>query len=70
MLFRSSLAHLDAARAAHGFVEFRPYLGRCRFRDCVHRNEPGCALREAAEAHRLIQGGHNRGKIVLKVADL
>ena len=28
------------------------------------------ALREAAEAHRLIQGGHNRGKIVLKVADL
>jgi NADPH2:quinone reductase len=28
------------------------------------------ALRDAAEAHRLIQGGHNRGKIVLKVQDL
>ena len=28
------------------------------------------ALRDAAEAHRLIQGGHNRGKLVLKVQDL
>lgn len=27
-------------------------------------------LQDAAEAHRLIQSGHNRGKIVLKVADL
>ena len=45
-----SLAHLDAARTAHGFVEFRPHLGRCRFRDCIHRNEPGCALREAVAA--------------------
>jgi len=45
-----SLAHLDAGRTARGFVEFRPWLGRCRFRDCEHRNEPGCALREAVEA--------------------
>lgn len=28
------------------------------------------ALRDAAEAHRLIQGGHNRGKLVLKVQEL
>ena len=28
------------------------------------------ALKEAAEAHRVIQQGHNRGKMVLKVADL
>jgi ribosome biogenesis GTPase len=42
-----SLAFLDAARTAHGFREFRPFLGTCRFRDCVHRDEPGCALREA-----------------------
>ena len=30
------------------FPEFRPYLGRCRFDDCTHRSEPGCAVREAA----------------------
>lgn len=32
---------------AQGFVEFRPYLGQCKFRDCRHEHEPGCALREA-----------------------
>jgi len=32
---------------AEGFVEFRPYLGQCKFRDCRHEHEPGCALREA-----------------------
>ncbi|BAC92209.1 ribosome small subunit-dependent GTPase A [Gloeobacter violaceus] len=29
------------------FPEFRPYLGRCQFRNCLHRDEPGCAVREA-----------------------
>ncbi len=29
------------------YVEFRPHLGGCRFGDCSHRSEPGCALRAA-----------------------
>ncbi|MGE0539289.1 MAG: ribosome small subunit-dependent GTPase A [Dehalococcoidia bacterium] len=29
------------------FVEFRPYLGQCRFADCLHRTEAGCAVRPA-----------------------
>jgi ribosome biogenesis GTPase / thiamine phosphate phosphatase len=32
------------------FPEFRPYLGSCRFADCTHRTEPGCAVRSAVEA--------------------
>lgn len=32
------------------FPEFRPYLGRCRFRDCRHRAEPECAVRDAVES--------------------
>ncbi len=39
----------DAQRVAEGFVELRPYLGHCRFRDCRHDAEPGCALRAAAQ---------------------
>ena len=31
------------------FPEFREYLGSCRFDDCAHRREPGCAVREAVE---------------------
>jgi ribosome biogenesis GTPase len=29
--------------------EFRPYLGECRFGDCRHAGEPGCAVVAAAE---------------------
>ncbi len=32
---------------ALGFVEFGPFLGTCRFGDCSHRAEPGCAIRGA-----------------------
>lgn len=42
-----ALQHLDAAALAHAFVEFRPFLGQCRFRDCKHETEPGCRLQEA-----------------------
>lgn len=43
-----ALQHLDATALAHAFVDFRPYLGHCRFRDCRHEHEPGCRLIEAA----------------------
>lgn len=29
------------------FPEFRPHAGGCKFDDCVHVHEPGCAVREA-----------------------
>ncbi len=29
------------------FRDFAPYIGRCRFQDCTHRREPGCALTQA-----------------------
>ena len=45
-----ALQHLDAGALARAFVEFRPYLGQCRFRDCKHEVEPGCRLQEAAAA--------------------
>ncbi|MBV2235348.1 MAG: ribosome small subunit-dependent GTPase A [Sterolibacterium sp.] len=41
------LAHLTRGAIEQGFIEFRPHLAHCRFRDCHHRNEPGCAIRSA-----------------------
>ncbi len=31
------------------FIEFAPYYGKCRFTDCAHLKEPGCAVTEAVE---------------------
>lgn len=44
------LAHLSAAEIEQGFIETLPYLGHCRFGDCRHRSEPGCALKDALAA--------------------
>lgn len=41
------LHHLDLAVLESAFPEFRPLLGKCRFRDCRHDREPDCALRAA-----------------------
>jgi ribosome biogenesis GTPase len=42
------LHHLDAGALESAFVEFRPWLGQCRFRDCRHMTEPGCAIAAAS----------------------
>lgn len=38
------LLHINLEDVAYGFVEFRPFLGQCDFRNCRHIEEPGCAL--------------------------
>jgi ribosome biogenesis GTPase len=37
----------DPATIAAGFAEFAPYEEQCRYRDCSHVHEPGCAVRRA-----------------------
>ena len=41
------LWHLDPATIAEGFIEFRPFIGQCKFRDCQHQQEPSCAFNQA-----------------------
>lgn len=43
------LHHIDAARLASLMRDFQPLLGHCRFHNCSHTHEPGCAVREAVE---------------------
>ncbi len=47
------LAHLSRAEIEQGFPELRPLLGRCRFTDCSHRTEPGCAVLAAVAEGRV-----------------
>ena len=44
------LAHLTVGEIENAFVEFRPYMGQCRFRDCHHEAEPDCAIKKAVAA--------------------
>lgn len=44
-----ALWHMKAEEIAEGFIEFREHLGNCRFRDCKHKSDPGCALQEAVK---------------------
>lgn len=41
------LWHVPPEQVIAGFPELQALLGHCRFRDCKHRNEPGCALQAA-----------------------
>lgn len=40
----------------YDFLEFEPYLGKCRFTDCAHLKEPGCAVTEAVQAGAIAPG--------------
>lgn len=36
-----------------GFREFTPFLGGCKFRDCLHTVEPGCIVQEATKSGKI-----------------
>ncbi len=41
------LHHLTPQDLEHAFIEFRPHIGHCKFNDCKHLSEPGCAIAAA-----------------------
>ncbi|MCW9024639.1 MAG: small ribosomal subunit biogenesis GTPase RsgA [Gammaproteobacteria bacterium] len=43
------LWEIQPAQLASGFIEFTQQEQSCRFRDCMHKNEPGCAILDAVE---------------------
>lgn len=47
------LHHLTAADLPHYLPDLRGYSGQCRFHNCTHRAEPGCALKAATEDGRI-----------------
>lgn len=44
-----SLWHLENDEVTYGFRELRQLQGHCKFRDCKHQNDPGCAFVEAVK---------------------
>ncbi|MFT5707795.1 MAG: ribosome biogenesis GTPase [Oceanospirillaceae bacterium] len=50
-----ALWHLEENSIIQGFVEFKPFAGMCKFRDCKHISEPKCALLAAIENKQISQ---------------
>ncbi len=44
---------VDEATLAASFGDVEALSGQCRFRDCTHGGEPGCAVREGVDPDRL-----------------
>ena len=47
------LGAVPPAELARGFREFQPCLGHCKFNDCRHLSEPGCAVIDAVTDGRI-----------------
>lgn len=43
----SMVADITKENLQYDFPEFSDYIGKCRFSDCAHLREPGCAVTEA-----------------------
>ncbi len=37
----------------YGFKELRPFIGHCKFSNCSHQHEPGCAILAARDAGKI-----------------
>lgn len=44
------LWNVKPGEVSHLWRDFRPFLGQCRFTDCMHRSEPDCAVLVAVES--------------------
>lgn len=54
------LPDYDAAALRSLYPEFAPYEGTCRFKECLHWNEPDCAVKEALAQGHIDEGRYNR----------
>ena len=56
----------DKEDIVNGFVELKPYQGHCKFSNCSHTTEPGCAINEALGKGELSQQRVNSFKKMLE----
>lgn len=60
------LWHMDEDEVLEGFIEFRPFLGHCKFRDCSHRHEPGCAILKGLQSGAISQTRMDSYRYILR----
>jgi len=61
-----SFNYLDAKDVAHNFKEFFKASSGCKFADCLHRNEPKCAVKEGIESGNISELRYQNYTFILK----
>jgi ribosome biogenesis GTPase len=56
---------IDARELAACFPEMRSWLGRCRYADCRHVSEPGCAVRAGVESGEVAEDRYESYRALL-----
>lgn len=57
---------IDTQELSFLFRDFRPYLGNCRFNNCLHDQEPDCAVRHALKTGRIQKERYDSYKRILE----
>lgn len=57
------LMHIEPADLQKAMPDFLPYIGQCRFYNCLHDKEPGCSVKAAAAAGKIME---NRYRFYLR----
>lgn len=43
------IVDIPKTELSHYFLEMQPFISQCQFNNCLHLNEPGCAVKDAVE---------------------
>ncbi|MCC5013504.1 MULTISPECIES: small ribosomal subunit biogenesis GTPase RsgA [unclassified Legionella] len=49
------LWHMPISEITQGYREFQPLIAQCKFRNCNHKDTPGCAIKAALDAGKITQ---------------
>lgn len=52
-------SEIEKEELSHFFPEMRALLGACKFNNCLHLNEPGCAVKEAVSNNKISTARYN-----------
>ena len=59
------LSHLEKENIANHITAFKPYLGACRFNNCLHINEPDCMVKQAVNDGKIKESFYHTYKEVI-----
>ena len=57
---------MEETELMHCFPEFEEHLGKCRFDNCMHINEPECAVKEAVSEGKIKKSRYSSYKTMYK----